>query len=672
MQLLRLPHDAFRLLDLPHDIFQHIIAYTIPAEASDLNPDTYKAYKSTVHLQLVSEVFYREVTRQLFLIRPLQIRVFDQILLQKLTSGRIYNLSSLEEHTRGRINYCQRLSRLSLRMVPLHRFRRLNVHIIPLLAPVNVSSDLEFKYFKASGSDRFDESLTSRYKRILDLQHDVLLEQARGISQALEEIESAHSAIFSRDTRFRILFHDDPENYIPPYLLPNATYSIPRAPVQQLTLLPCSATSAQSSTALYSRFPSLPMWSPSDVLRVIETFSWIGIRNDDRMDLQAYPTFDETIRLPSTLACLHHDTTKTTSWHHNYWRQRFRHCFTHFEDTARNIGMEADSLQDWHAGRTNVRPKGWTSPPNPTVILPRLVLQDLDLDLLENQGCVCIGGFACCVDPARSGCETCPVCNVERGPRGNRGAYEVLLPNASLIDSQLARRLMETNHIVRHALAAQDFDLKGTLKSFAEREFLMEQKALYYVASDWQAEFLTRAIPKSRVGRMKRRLRDWVSCMKECTRAVNERGMWRGLKWVEGESERTSAAASNKPGASNDTNPLRHDLDDDGEIFEPASEQKHVMHSLILGEEEYQEDVAEARIEIRAAVEKFTGARFDEEAVGDRLMREINQQLSISGLGRVRSRDDDSSTVQPRPESDEEDMDAAFLEHIDEVLSWSM
>lgn len=619
MQLLGLPQDAFRLPDLPYDVFRHVIAYAIPAEASDLSPDTFRAYRSTVHLQLVSEVFYREVARQLFLMRPLQIRVFDHALLHKLTSGHIHDLSSLEEHIRGRSNFCQRLSRLSLRTVPLHRFRRLNIHIIPLLAPVNVSSDLELHYFKASGSDRLTESLTNRYKRVLDLQHHVILEQARAISQAPEEVESVHSAISSRDTSFRILFHDSPKDNIPPYLLPNATYSIPRAPVQQLTLLPCSATSTQSTTALCLRFPNLPMWSPSDVLRVMDHFSSIGNRYDDRMDFQAYPTFDETIRLPWTLACLHHDTTKSTSWHHNYWRQRFRHCFTHFEDAARNIGMGADSLQDRHAGRTNVRPQGWVTPPNPTLIQPRLVLQDLDLGILEIQGCICIGGFTCCVNPARSGCETCPVCNVKEG-RENTGAYEVLLPNASLRNSQLARRLRETHHIVQHARAAHDFDLRE--KSSAEREFVMEQKAMYYIASDWQAELLTSAIPKSQVARIKRRLRDWVSCMKGCMRISNERGRWRGLKWVEGESERIRAAASNKPGASKDASHLRHDLDGDGEIVEPTSEQKHVMHSIILGGEEYQEDVAEARIKIRAAIENFTGARFDEKAVRYRLVHE--------------------------------------------------
>ncbi len=263
---------------------------------------------------------------------------------------------------------------------------------------------------------------------------------------ALEGIESAHSAISLRSTTFRVYFHDSPEGIIPSYLLPNAIHNIPRAPIKQLAFFPQASTSGQTTTALFPNSPNLPIWSPNDVLHIIDHFSSIGSRDDDRTDLPAYLTFNDTIRLPPTLTCLHHDTTKSTARHHNYWRKRFRHAFTHFEDTARNIGLGADCLQTWYAGKTMVRPRGWGTPRDPTRISPRLVLEDIDSDVLKTQGCLCVGAFTCCVKPERSGCRECPVYSVKGNMAsaiatstnltGSIGicqtAYEVLLVTAPM------------------------------------------------------------------------------------------------------------------------------------------------------------------------------------------------------------------------------------------------
>lgn len=54
-----------KLLDLPLEVFRQILGYAIPTRASDLGPDIFRAYLSTVHLQLVSKAFYREVTAEL-------------------------------------------------------------------------------------------------------------------------------------------------------------------------------------------------------------------------------------------------------------------------------------------------------------------------------------------------------------------------------------------------------------------------------------------------------------------------------------------------------------------------------------------------------------------------------------------------------------------------------
>ncbi len=79
-------------------------------------------------------------------------------------------MSSIERHMRDLSDIDEPLSLLRLKGVPLHRFRRINIHFNPLLAPVNVGSGLELHYFKVSWPDQLPIGLTEQYQATLKLQ----------------------------------------------------------------------------------------------------------------------------------------------------------------------------------------------------------------------------------------------------------------------------------------------------------------------------------------------------------------------------------------------------------------------------------------------------------------------------------------------------------------------
>ena len=89
------------LLELALEIFRMIISYAIPQEASDLEAFTSHLLiprESTKPLQLVNRAFREEVIAQLYTIRPLNIRVYDEGLLNDLIEGREPPLLSLIEY----------------------------------------------------------------------------------------------------------------------------------------------------------------------------------------------------------------------------------------------------------------------------------------------------------------------------------------------------------------------------------------------------------------------------------------------------------------------------------------------------------------------------------------------------------------------------------------------
>ncbi len=90
--------------------------------------------------------------------------------------------------------------------------------------------------------------------------------------------------------------------------------------------------------------------------------------------------------------------------------------------------------------------------------------------------------------------------------------------------------------------------------------------------------------------------------------------------WVEKESEESDVKRSDEPSASTNAMGLNVGVNGDVEmVHQLTTEQKHALTSIILGEDEYEEDVPEARTNIRAAIGDLTGAKFDDKAVRRRL-----------------------------------------------------
>ena len=192
--------------------------------------------------------------------------------------------------------------------------------------------------------------------------------------------------------------------------------------------------------------------------------------------------------------------------------------------------------------------------------------------------------------------------------------------------------------MVRKALIAHDFDLAA---ASAQREFVMEQKAMYYIASDWEAELLTKAIPRSEIAGLKRKLNPWTVCMMRCIQLSNEIGEQKGVKWTEQVSESSNVGVGYGQITCIDTVGPPTDSCSDVEIVDKlTTEQKHVMNSIILGDGEYEDAVVEARTKIRAAIETFSGAKLDDSAVRRRLMEEVHHLLRRGGNTPMRSRDE--------------------------------
>ena len=614
-----------KLLDLPLELFRHIMAYAIPEEASDLDINTFRAYHPTMHLLLVSKAFCSEVKLQLFKIRPLKIRIFDNDLLHDLTHGDRPDLTSIHRHMTDLRESNRLLALPSLRSVLRLHFRRVHIHFIPLLAPVNVGSGLELDYFKSAYPHQPPEILLANYKNILDLQHHIILDLARDISKCREEIEDSHSAISTRHTTFKLFFHDDPNEIIPSHLLPNTIYTIPRAPIKHLSYLPRPAPSTQNPTALFPTTPNLPMWSPMHILSILDHFNCIYYP-DYLPDRPSYPSFDDTISLPSTLAVLQHDTTKSTAWHHNYWRQRIHHAFTHPDDAEVNHDMSGDTLLNWYSGKTMVRPRGWGTAREPIKIHPRLVLIDLEDDVLRTEGCKCPDKFVCAVCPERAGCETCRACKapsngvtfpsmqgqgISRDPK----AYEVFYPSACVRGSALARRQTTNRHLVEKAAKCQDFNQRLKQSRTERAEFVFEQEAMAYIVKDWEAELLLKAVPKGELREVKKRLSLWKAFFERCRQVASERWMYSGIEMLK-----------------------------DLEIAEGTKLTKEQKFVVRFADREYKEDVRKAKKAIRVMIGGFMNRVFDEDAVVKRMTEEQGERavMKATAVARIERLGDDS------------------------------
>ena len=174
------------LLALPIEILDRIAYHAIPPNASMLNPATLRPKASTLTLQLVCRTFRTSVLEQYFRRRPLQLHLFNAVLHEVLTrepndnGGILPSLKNID-HALCHHEDRQRWRLQKSRQIPSHRFRRIEIHLVPQLAKINLTDDKLAAFFYEVPNVDDDESL--EYEDLLhDMKH-CLLQDAKHLAE---------------------------------------------------------------------------------------------------------------------------------------------------------------------------------------------------------------------------------------------------------------------------------------------------------------------------------------------------------------------------------------------------------------------------------------------------------------------------------------------------------
>lgn len=147
------------LVALPNEVFNQIAHLAIPEDASLLDAASLRPKATTLNLQLVCKLFRTSVLEQYFRRVPLQIHLFNAELHDLLTRDPNRNGGCYPDFLDIHHAIVRHATRSGLRVfifkqIPLYRFRRIEIHLIPQLASINLPKDKLEAFFHQEANIR--------------------------------------------------------------------------------------------------------------------------------------------------------------------------------------------------------------------------------------------------------------------------------------------------------------------------------------------------------------------------------------------------------------------------------------------------------------------------------------------------------------------------------------
>jgi hypothetical protein len=282
---------------LPQEILDRIASHALTLAHTKLDPLTFRPLASSLRVQLVCRLFTASVKEALYRTSGLQIHIFNPALHALLhhepcadgTHATLQDINATIQRHRD----THELRMQNLNRVPVHRFRKIEVHLIPQLAAINVASDVDLERFFPETLDALvDDADRVGHDDVWKAMKACLLRDASAVGLNLKSRLSPPP--FCRGhTDVKLWCHNGVES------LPEYDFGMrERFQVNQLP----GAWGMYLSRDLGEVFPvpRIPNWLVEDMLVLMDSFRWLHHRVPG--GCYAKSLF-ESVRLPS-LMCM--------------------------------------------------------------------------------------------------------------------------------------------------------------------------------------------------------------------------------------------------------------------------------------------------------------------------------------------------------------------------------